>query len=157
MCSDTQCHELEEHLENCCSWGFSTRRKVAVSLCSSMSPQTAPSSSGKPFNHENSYKSPPTSVSDQSQQGPDEVRGRRQDRERSSTLRGDEESGDDDENENARGTSKERPRKRKRSRKGLEKSFACPHEGCGKSYSRAEHLYRHQLNRESHPYFIEPT
>jgi hypothetical protein len=25
------------------------------------------------------------------------------------------------------------------------------HEGCGKSYSRAEHLYRHQLNRKSAP------
>lgn len=38
-------------------------------------------------------------------------------------------------------------RKRRRSRKGLDKKFECPHEGCGKSYSRAEHLYRHQLNR----------
>lgn len=37
-------------------------------------------------------------------------------------------------------------RKRRRSRKGLDKKFECPHEGCGKSYSRAEHLYRHQLN-----------
>ncbi|KAH8681248.1 c2h2 finger domain-containing protein [Xylariales sp. PMI_506] len=37
-------------------------------------------------------------------------------------------------------------RKRRRSRKGLDKKFDCPHEGCGKSYSRAEHLYRHQLN-----------
>ncbi|KAH7035426.1 fungal-specific transcription factor domain-containing protein [Microdochium trichocladiopsis] len=37
-------------------------------------------------------------------------------------------------------------RKRRRSRKGLEKKFECPTEGCGKSYSRAEHLYRHQLN-----------
>lgn len=31
-------------------------------------------------------------------------------------------------------------RKRRRSRKGLEKKFECPTEGCGKSYSRAEHL-----------------
>ncbi|KAL7267949.1 hypothetical protein RUND412_009446 [Rhizina undulata] len=37
-------------------------------------------------------------------------------------------------------------RKRRRSRKGLDKKFECPHPGCGKSYSRAEHLYRHQLN-----------
>ncbi|KAI5866778.1 fungal-specific transcription factor domain-containing protein [Durotheca rogersii] len=37
-------------------------------------------------------------------------------------------------------------RKRRRSRKGLDKKFECPTEGCGKSYSRAEHLYRHQLN-----------
>ena len=26
------------------------------------------------------------------------------------------------------------------------------HEGCGKSYSRAEHLSRHQLNRKSAPF-----
>lgn len=32
-------------------------------------------------------------------------------------------------------------RKRRRSRKGLDKKFECPHEGCGKSYSRAEHLF----------------
>ncbi len=31
-------------------------------------------------------------------------------------------------------------RKRRRSREGLDKKFECPHEGCGKSYSRAEHL-----------------
>jgi hypothetical protein len=41
-------------------------------------------------------------------------------------------------------------RKRRRSRKGLDKKFECPHEDCGKSYSRAEHLYRHQLNRTLH-------
>lgn len=29
-----------------------------------------------------------------------------------------------------------------------DKKFECKHEGCGKSYSRAEHLYRHQLNRK---------
>ena len=31
-------------------------------------------------------------------------------------------------------------RKRRRSRKGLDKKFECKAEGCGKSYSRAEHL-----------------
>ncbi|RPA83664.1 hypothetical protein BJ508DRAFT_324378 [Ascobolus immersus RN42] len=36
--------------------------------------------------------------------------------------------------------------KRRRSRKGLDKKFTCPTDGCGKQYSRAEHLYRHQLN-----------
>ncbi|KAF2728545.1 hypothetical protein EJ04DRAFT_591134 [Polyplosphaeria fusca] len=35
---------------------------------------------------------------------------------------------------------------RKLSGKDLDKKFECPHEGCGKSYSRAEHLHRHQLN-----------
>lgn len=40
------------------------------------------------------------------------------------------------------------PKTRKRSRKAQsDKKFDCKHEGCGKSYSRAEHLYRHQLNR----------
>lgn len=40
------------------------------------------------------------------------------------------------------------PRKRKRTRKvQLDRKFDCSFEGCGKSYSRAEHLYRHQLNR----------
>ena len=34
-------------------------------------------------------------------------------------------------------------RKRRRSRKGLDKKFECPQKGCGKSYSRAEHLYVH--------------
>ncbi|KAL1959770.1 hypothetical protein VTO42DRAFT_1356 [Malbranchea cinnamomea] len=39
------------------------------------------------------------------------------------------------------------PKRRKRSRKGdTEKRYECKHDGCGKSYSRAEHLYRHQLN-----------
>jgi hypothetical protein len=32
-------------------------------------------------------------------------------------------------------------RKRRRSRKGLDKRFECTAEGCGKSYSRAEHLW----------------
>lgn len=42
-------------------------------------------------------------------------------------------------------------RKRRRSRKGLDKKFECPHPGCGRTYSRAEHLYRHQLNRRISP------
>ncbi|EED20710.1 C2H2 finger domain protein, putative [Talaromyces stipitatus ATCC 10500] len=38
-------------------------------------------------------------------------------------------------------------KKRKRNRKAQpDKKFECQHEGCGKSYSRAEHLHRHQLN-----------
>ena len=39
-------------------------------------------------------------------------------------------------------------RKRRRSKKGLDKKFNCTAPKCGKSYSRAEHLYRHQLNRK---------
>lgn len=43
-------------------------------------------------------------------------------------------------------------RKRRRSRKGLDKKFECPQPGCGRTYSRAEHLYRHQLNRRATPF-----
>lgn len=39
-------------------------------------------------------------------------------------------------------------KRRRRSRRApTDRKFECTHEGCGKSYSRAEHLYRHQLNR----------
>ncbi len=75
---------------------------------------------------------PPTPASPDSS----DTRGRRRDRD---------EDGDTGDGEgDGHGSS----RKRRRSRKGLDKKFECPHEGCGKSYSRAEHLYRHQLNRE---------
>ncbi|KAI8931185.1 hypothetical protein NX059_011536 [Plenodomus lindquistii] len=63
-----------------------------------------------------------------------ENRGRRRDRD------------DDGEDGEGDGDGHGSSRKRRRSRKGLDKKFECPHEGCGKSYSRAEHLYRHQLN-----------
>lgn len=75
----------------------------------------------------------------------DDNRGRRRDRDEAD---GDG-NGDGADGGEATGSS----RKRRRSRKGLDKKFECPHEGCGKSYSRAEHLYRHQLNRKS-PHFI---
>jgi hypothetical protein len=48
-------------------------------------------------------------------------------------------------------------KKRRRSRKGLDKKFECPHEGCGRSYSRAEHLYRHQLNRKHSAFLVAQT
>ena len=70
-------------------------------------------------------------------------RGRKQGREANDTLDGNDEEG----------TQTGGQRKRKRSRKALDKKFQCPEQGCGKSYSRAEHLYRHQLNRE----FYETT
>ena len=92
---------------------------------------------------ETSYHSPPSSLSDASQHDNEAARGRRQDR--SATAKAEDESGEEKEDEGD-GTGG-RHRKRKRSRKGLEKNFPCPHHGCGKSYSRAEHLYRHQLNR----------
>ena len=96
---------------------------------------------------ESLYKSPPSSVSDHSQHEGDVSRGRRQNRERSFTLKADDETGDEKENDKNPSTD-DKPRKRKRSRKGLDKNFPCPTPGCGKSYSRAEHLYRHQLNRK---------
>lgn len=37
-------------------------------------------------------------------------------------------------------------RKRRRSRKGLDKKFECPEKDCGRSYSRAEHLYAFYLS-----------
>lgn len=40
------------------------------------------------------------------------------------------------------------PKKKRSSRKGLPKRFECQHEGCGRKYSRAEHLQRHALNHE---------
>jgi hypothetical protein len=58
------------------------------------------------------------------------------------------ENDDDDDLDGENGTGPGSSKKRRRSRKGLDKKFECPHEGCGKSYSRAEHLYRHQLNRK---------
>ena len=39
--------------------------------------------------------------------------------------------------------------RRPRSRRDKEKRFVCDHPGCDKTYTRAEHLTRHQLNRES--------
>ncbi|KAF2125136.1 hypothetical protein P153DRAFT_325611 [Dothidotthia symphoricarpi CBS 119687] len=74
---------------------------------------------------------PPTPASPDS----GELRGRRRERD-----------DDDDDGDGADGEATGGSRKRRRSRKGLDKKFECPHEGCGKSYSRAEHLYRHQLN-----------
>lgn len=79
---------------------------------------------------------PPTPASPDS----GETRGRRRDR--------DDEGDTGDGADGADGEGTGSSRKRRRSRKGLDKKFECPHEGCGKSYSRAEHLYRHQLNRK---------
>lgn len=43
-----------------------------------------------------------------------------------------------------------KPKKKRKVIKATDKKYECPQEGCGKSYSRAEHLYRHQLNRRSY-------
>lgn len=47
----------------------------------------------------------------------------------------------DDNHDNSSNAEDGPSRKRRRSRKGLDKKFECPHDGCGKSYSRAEHLF----------------
>lgn len=48
-----------------------------------------------------------------------------------------------------RPSSEEKPKRRRRAAKIItEKKFDCKHPGCGRQYSRAEHLYRHQLNRK---------
>jgi hypothetical protein len=41
------------------------------------------------------------------------------------------------------------PRKKRRVIQSSDKKYICPAQGCGKRYSRNEHLYRHQLNRTS--------
>ncbi|KAJ8118054.1 hypothetical protein OPT61_g881 [Boeremia exigua] len=40
------------------------------------------------------------------------------------------------------------------SRKGLDKKFECPHEGCERRYSRAEHLTPHPLNHDPKQIYI---
>lgn len=44
-----------------------------------------------------------------------------------------------------------KPKKKRRMIKLPDKKYECPQPDCGKSYSRAEHLYRHQLNRMCAP------
>lgn len=53
----------------------------------------------------------------------------------------------DDQHQHTEPSAEEPPKKRRRTAKpNADKKFECKHDGCGKSYSRAEHLYRHQLN-----------
>lgn len=93
-----------------------------------------------------SYKSPSSSVSDVSKHESEDSRGREKDRDRSVTAKSDDHSCREREDRASVPVNDVR-RKRKRSRKGLKKTFSCLASDCGKSYSRAEHLHRHQLNR----------
>lgn len=43
-------------------------------------------------------------------------------------------------------TTDPKPKKKRRVTQSSDKKYECPTDDCGKSYSRAEHLYRHQLN-----------
>lgn len=74
----------------------------------------------------------------------DSERGRRRSRSDDKDVDGldidDGEDGDLDGNHANSSNSDGPARKRRRSRKGLDKKFECPEKGCGKSYSRAEHL-----------------
>jgi hypothetical protein len=78
---------------------------------------------------------------------PEEERSRGRRRSRELETDGDTKMTDGDEKDDSI-TGPGRTRKRRRSRKGLDKKFECGHEDCTKSYSRAEHLHRHQLNRK---------
>lgn len=40
------------------------------------------------------------------------------------------------------------PKSGKSNSNGIKKKFACTHDGCGKSFSRSEHLHRHALNHK---------
>ena len=75
----------------------------------------------------------------------DQVRGRPRSRSDDKDVDGldmdDAADGDADGNHANSSNSDGPARKRRRSRKGLDKKFECPEKGCGKSYSRAEHLY----------------
>lgn len=46
------------------------------------------------------------------------------------------------------GNSTSSPKSNKGSGNGIKKKFACSHDGCGKSFSRSEHLHRHALNHK---------
>src|SRR5215469_15998225 len=71
-------------------------------------------------------------------EGEDKNRGRHRSRQKNKDGSGEGSPGEaaDEHSSGTEGPS----RKRRRSRKGLDKKFECPQEGCGKSYSRAEHL-----------------
>ena len=111
-----------------------------------MSPITYEEKKTDTIKEEEARKDSTSSSSTVAKEDEEEDRGRKQERDYSPAGKAEEaQSGD----EQKSATGKEKGgRKRKRSRKGLDKKYLCPHEGCGKSYSRAEHLYRHQLNRE---------
>ncbi|KAI7119968.1 hypothetical protein KC324_g18539 [Hortaea werneckii] len=53
---------------------------------------------------------------------------------------------DDDATWEVDGNIDAQPKKKRKVIKNGDKKYHCPHEDCGKAYSRAEHLYRHQLN-----------
>lgn len=105
---------------------------------------TLPFSRTKPTMSQVQEPTPPRNI----KQEEDPERGRGRGRARSRSNERDEDGNDPDQaadidgdGNNANSSNSDGPaRKRRRSRKGLDKKFECPEEGCGKSYSRAEHL-----------------
>lgn len=87
---------------------------------------------------------PPSPSPDNVKQEPDQERGRRRstpDDKDLEELDGDDADDGEAGGDHAHSSNSDGPtRKRRRSRKGLDKKFECPEKGCGKSYSRAEHL-----------------
>ena len=111
-----------------------------------MSPMTYSEKQSTMIKEERNRKHSTSSSSTVAKHGDEDGRGRKPERELSPAGKGEDAlSGDEHKLVSRKG---EGERKRKRSRKGLDKKYLCPSEGCGKSYSRAEHLYRHQLNRK---------
>jgi hypothetical protein len=78
----------------------------------------------------------------------EDARAPRADEEDDSRPRHDEDPDADHEIE-ADGADGKRRRKKRRIIQNSDRKYCCSEEGCGKKYSRAEHLYRHQLNRTS--------
>ncbi|KAI5820674.1 fungal-specific transcription factor domain-containing protein [Pyronema omphalodes] len=109
-------------------------------------PPGTPQQQQPPPQYQQQSLQPPTSQQFQQSQdlGDDEERRGRDPSSREDADDGASDNGGDDTGAQGNGTT----RKRRRSRKGLDKKFECDHPGCGKSYSRAEHLYRHQLNHQ---------
>ena len=66
-----------------------------------------------------------------------------------STARFDRQSDEMDANEDFEDFDASKSKKKRRVVKTSDRKYVCPQPDCGKSYSRAEHLYRHQLNRMS--------
>ncbi|GAB1318757.1 Zinc finger protein klf1 [Madurella fahalii] len=121
---------------------------MASVLTSQPSDIKAPVPASRPLPAMAPLRDPPSP--DNLKQEPDHERGRPRSRSDDKDVEGlDLDDADDGDagGDNAHSSNSEGPaRKRRRSRKGLDKKFECPEKGCGKSYSRAEHLYRHQLN-----------
>ena len=71
------------------------------------------------------------------------------DEEDESRPRHDDDDPDADHESETEGADGTRRRKKRRIIQNSDRKYCCSESNCGKKYSRAEHLYRHQLNRTS--------